>query len=121
MNVKDLKARQGSVDIVLNIVEKEEPRAFNKFGKEGKVCNVVAKDDLGDKIKITLWNEQIDQVNSGDKIHITDGWVGEWQGELQLSTGRNGKLEIVGKSEVQPEAEAPAEEEKPTVEEESID
>ena len=36
------------------------------------------------------------------KIHITNGWVGEYQGELQLSTGKFGKLEVVG--------EAPAEE-----------
>ena len=117
MNVKDLKPRTGSVDIVLSIVEKEEPRTFSKFGKEGRVCNITGKDDLGDKVKLTLWNEQIDQVNSGDKIHITDGWVGEWQGDLQLSTGRNGKIEVVGKADVQEEPK----EEKPDVDEESIE
>lgn len=120
MNVKDLKARQGSVDIVLSIVEKEEPRTFSKFGKDGSVCNATGKDDLGDKVKLTLWNEQIDQVNSGDKVHITDGWVGEWQGDLQLSTGRNGKIEVVGKAEIQEETEEPKEE-KPQVDEEPIE
>ncbi len=115
MEVKDLQARQGSIDIVLEIVEKGDVREFSKFGKSGRVCTVVAKDETG-KIKLTLWNEQIDQVNEGDKVHLTNGYVGEYQGELQLSTGKFGKLEIVEKgqpkekpSEEKPEEELPEE------------
>ena len=40
------------------------------------------------EIKVTLWNEDIDNVKTGDKIQITNGYVNEWQGELQLTTGR---------------------------------
>lgn len=96
MNVKDLQARQGKVDITLKIEEKEEPRSFSKFGKEGRVCNCSASDETG-KIKVTLWNEQVDLVHTGDTIKITNGYVGEWQGELQLSTGKFGQLEVVEK------------------------
>jgi len=77
MEIKDLQAKQGKVEIELDIVDKEEPRAFNKFGKEGKVCNATAKDASG-TVKITLWNEQADQVNTGDKIKISNGYVNEW-------------------------------------------
>ena len=97
MNIKDLYPKQGKVDIVVTIAEKGEVRQFEKFGRAGKVCNAVAMDDSG-KVKLTLWNEQVDQVNAGDKVHITNGYVSEWQGELQLTTGKFGKLEIVESS-----------------------
>jgi len=102
MAVKDLQPRQGKVNIQLDIVEKGEVRTFNKFGKEGRVCNVKARDESG-TITLSLWNDEIDSVNAGDKIEITNGYVSEWQGELQLSAGKFGQLKVVGKADVQPE------------------
>ena len=98
MQVKDLKPKQGSVDIVVDVVDVGEAREFQKFGKTGKVANALAKDGTGD-IKLTLWNEDIDKIKAGDKVHLTNGYVNEWQGEMQLTTGRMGKIEVVGKAE----------------------
>ncbi len=97
MAIKDLKARQGNVDLVVDIVDVGDVRQFEKFGRSGRVATAVAKDDTGD-IKLTLWNDQIDQVKAGDKVHITNGFVSEWQGEKQLTTGKMGKLEVVRES-----------------------
>lgn len=110
MAVKDLQPRQGNVDLVLEIVEKGDVREFSKFGKSGRVCNAVAKDETG-QIKLTLWNEQIDQINQGDKVQITNGYVGEYQGELQLSTGKFGKLEVLQKGLPQKKKAEPVQEE----------
>ena len=99
MQVKDLKPRQGNVDIILDITNVESPREFQKFGKPGKVANATGRDGTGE-VKVTLWNEDIEKVSTGDKIQITNGYVNEWQGEMQLTTGRLGKLEVVGKSSV---------------------
>jgi len=99
MQIKELKAKQGNVDLIVQIVEKQSVREFQKFGKPGRVCNAKVKDESGE-VTLTLWNEDIDKVKVGDQIHITNGWVGDWQGELQLSTGRFGKLEVVGNKEV---------------------
>ena len=98
MKVKDLKPKQGNVDITIDVVDVGTPREFQKFGKNGRVANAIAKDETGD-IKLTLWNEDIDKIKSGDKVHIINGYVNEWQGEMQLTTGRMGKLEIVAKAE----------------------
>jgi|TARA_Y100000310_G_scaffold61961_1_gene57219 replication factor A1 len=92
--IKDLEARQGNVDIVVEITEVSEPKEFEKFGKQGKVANATAKDESGE-IKLTLWNDDIDKVKVGDKVHIINGYVGEWQGEKQLSTGKFGQIEVV--------------------------
>jgi replication factor A1 len=113
MEVKDLKPKLGKVEITLEITEKGEAKEFSKFGSVGRVCNAKGKDSTGE-IAVTLWNEQVDQVNEGDVIKITNGYVSEYQGEMQLSTGKFGQLEVVGKGK---EAEAPKKEKKPKDEE----
>src|SRR3989338_5942903 len=102
MEVKDLKARMGNVDIVLTITEKAPIREFDKFGKKGRVCNATAQDATG-QISLTLWNDDVDKVNAGDKIQLKNGWVGEYQGSLQLSTGKFGALSVLEQGVV-PEA-----------------
>jgi len=83
MEVKDIKPNQGNIDLILEVVDKEEPREFEKFGKKGKVCNAKVKDGSG-AIKLTLWNEDIDKINVGDKIHLQNGWCSEFRDEKQL-------------------------------------
>ena len=102
MQVKDLKPKQGNVDVIVDVVDVGIPREFEKFGKAGRVSTAIAKDETGD-IKLTLWNEDIDKVQAGDKIHLTNGYVNEWQGEMQLTTGRMGKMEVVGKADASSE------------------
>ena len=94
MQLSELKARQGKVDIEAEVTEKGEVRTFDKFGKQGRVCNATIKDASG-QMKLTLWNDEIDTVNVGDKVKITNGYVNEFQGEMQLTAGRFGKLEIL--------------------------
>ena len=112
MAIKDLEVRQGNVDVVVEVVEKGEVREFEKFGKTGRVCNAKVKDESGE-IKLSLWNEQIDQVNVGDRVHVTNGYVSEFQGEKQLTTGKFGKLEVVEKGGETPAETKPTEEQAP--------
>ena len=94
MEISQLQANQGKIDVQGEVSLVGDARTFNKFGKEGKVANATLKDTSGE-IKLTLWNEQVDQVKVGTKIKITDGYVSEYKGEKQLSTGKFGKLEVV--------------------------
>ncbi|HLC96756.1 MAG TPA: SOSS complex subunit B family protein [Candidatus Nanoarchaeia archaeon] len=96
MAIKDLQPRQGKVELQVEVIEKGDVREFEKFGKKGKVCNAKAKDASGE-IVLSLWNEQVDQIGVGDKVKISNGYVSEYQGEMQLSTGKFGKLEVVQK------------------------
>ncbi|MEM4266696.1 MAG: OB-fold nucleic acid binding domain-containing protein [Candidatus Nanoarchaeia archaeon] len=98
MQVKDLKPRQGNVNIELEIVDIGETREFQKFGNTGRVANAIGKDSTG-QIKVSLWNDDVDKVKVGDRIKITNGYVSEFQGEKQLSAGRMGKLEVISKGE----------------------
>ena len=94
MEIKDIQANQGNIDIVATVIQKEDERTFEKFGKQGRVCNAILQDETG-QVKLTLWNEDVDKVKQGDKIHVENGWCSEYKGEKQLSSGKFGKIEVV--------------------------
>lgn len=104
MPIKDLQAKQGQVDLIAEVIEKGDIREFEKFGRKGRVCSARVKDGSGEMI-LSLWNEQIDMVKVGNKIHIINGYVSEWQGEKQLTTGRFGQLEVIEEGETTDETE----------------
>ena len=99
MLIKDLRARQGDIELTAQVTEMAQPRAFNKDGRSGKVCNAKIKDESG-SVTLTLWNDDADKLHVGDTIKIIKGYVGEWQGELQLSAGKFGQIEVVSKAPV---------------------
>jgi replication factor A1 len=119
MGIKDITSRQGGINLEAEVIDKGPVREFQKFGRPGRVCTARIKDETG-QCNLSLWNEQIDQVNAGDKIKLIDGYASEWQGEVQVTSGRNGTIEVVAKaSEDKPsEAEVTSDEE---TEEELID
>jgi len=93
MQIKDIQPNK-AVDILeVEIIDVEEPREFTNFRETGHVANARIKDETGE-VKLTLWNEQIDQVKVNDKIVIENGWAKEYRGELQVSTGKFGKLSV---------------------------
>ena len=94
MKITELKAGQGKVDIVVKVTAKNEPRVMEKYGKQLKVCNATVTDDSGE-IVLSLWNDDVDKVNVGDNIKISNGYVSEFNGKKQLTSGKFGKLEVV--------------------------
>lgn len=120
MKISDLKVGQGRVDVEAEVKSIEAPRTFNKFGREIKVTNALISDESG-SIKLTLWNQDIDNVKVGDKVKITNGYVNEFQGEKQLTSGKFGKLEVVGKETEKVKEKEPEEAKEEKVEEEITD
>jgi replication factor A1 len=93
MKVEDLQPRKPVESITVEVLEVGEAREFSNPRGSGKVATARAKDDTGE-ISLTLWNDDIDKVKAGSKVTIENGWVSEWQGEKQLSSGRYGTLKI---------------------------
>ncbi|MFH1587030.1 MAG: OB-fold nucleic acid binding domain-containing protein [Candidatus Diapherotrites archaeon] len=94
MKVNELKAKAAIDSIEGEIVSIGEVRSFANERGSGKVANAALKDDTGE-VKMTLWNEQTEQVKEGDKIKIEEGWCSEYQGQIQIGTGKNGKLTVL--------------------------
>jgi replication factor A1 len=96
MKAKDLRP-ESKVDVIeLTIREKGAARDFSsRSGSSGKVCDAKAVDADGTEVSVSLWNEDIDRVQPNARIRITNGWAREWRGNLQVSAGRFGKLEVL--------------------------
>ena len=83
------------VSVEAKVVEKSDVREVkSKFKDETyRIVDAVLADESG-SIKLTLWNEQIDQVNVGDNIKIENGYVTSFKGEIQLNVGKFGKMTV---------------------------
>lgn len=113
MLINELQPGPANGEIVAIVSEKSNIREFDKFGKKGRVCNAILEDESG-SITLTLWNEEIESLNTGDKIKLSNGWVSEFRGEKQISTGKFGQIETLEKGIPKPQ---PVKEELPPAEE----
>jgi ssDNA-binding replication factor A large subunit len=64
----------------------------NRSGGRTKTRNARLKDGTGE-IDLFLWGSEVELVQEGDPVRITDGWVEDYQGQPQISLGERGKLE----------------------------
>jgi replication factor A1 len=96
LNIKDLRNGMKRVEVEAQVTEKGNPREVMSRYKDVTytVADAVVADESG-SIKLTLWNEQIDQVNVNDKIKIENGYITSFKGEIQLNVGKYGKLTIL--------------------------
>lgn len=104
-NISELNAGQGNVNVEGTIKEKAETRSMNKFGKELRVANAILEDSSG-TIKLTLWNDDTARFKEGDRIKIQNGYVGEFQGEKQLTSGKFGSIEKISSEDKSSESAA---------------
>lgn len=92
MNIVDLEKTQKPVTVKGTIVEISEIKTFPRFGEPGRLQIAVLKDQSG-KIELSLWDEETDSFEKGDEIVVENGKVKSFKGNLQLSTGKSGKIE----------------------------
>ena len=95
MDIKDLRNGMKRVTVEANVVEKGETREVRSRYKDEtyNVADAVVADETG-SIKLTLWNEQIDQVEVGNKVKIENGYVTSFKGNIQLNVGKFGTMTV---------------------------
>ena len=94
LKISELTDGIRKVDIEGEITEISETREVNlRAGGQAKVADAILNDETG-STKLSLWNEQIDQVNVGSKVKIESGYTNSFQGEVRLNIGRYGTLEV---------------------------
>ena len=93
--IKDLQDGMKRVSVEAKVVEKGESREVKARYRDEtyRIVDAVVADETG-SVKLTLWNEQIDQVNVGDNIKIENGYITSFKGEIQLNVGKFGKLTV---------------------------
>lgn len=92
--VEELGPEDDDVEITGTIKELPTPRAVSTQYGQKKIVTCVFEDDTGE-IDLTLWEEEIEAVEEGDKVQITGAYVREWADDIQLNIGRDGNIEAV--------------------------
>ena len=95
MKINELRDGMKRITIQAKVTEKSDPREVTSRFKDQtyKVATALITDETG-TIKLTLWNEQIDQVNVNDMVKIQNGYVTSFRGEIQLNIGRYGTFTV---------------------------
>ncbi len=100
-DVKDLVTTQQALNMKSKITVqgkiegKTDKRVINtKAGSQVATCNAFLVDDSG-KIKIQFWGDEVDKIQDGINIRITNGYTNEYKGDVSLTKGKYGQMEIL--------------------------
>jgi len=95
LQIKDLKNGMKSISVEAKVVEKTAPRqVLSRYKDEMyNVATAILSDGTG-SIKLTLWNDQINQVEVNDTVKIDKGYITSFKGEIQLNVGKYGTLNV---------------------------
>lgn len=92
--VADLVANQEVKRLELVVLRRYPRRLVDSANYTGSLAAACGRDETG-IVGIILWNNQVKQVKAGDIIRIENGWCRSRNGELIVSTGRNGTLVVL--------------------------
>jgi hypothetical protein len=91
-SVNDLRAGMKKVNVKAEVLEIPKPvQVHTQFGNTVMVVNALVQDDTG-KIKLCLWEGQINSITVGENIEIRNAHVCVFRGERQLRLGKKGVL-----------------------------
>ena len=95
--ISQAKKMRSGVNAKAEVKSKGDPRTVNlKSGGTVDVCDAIIADGEteDDQMKLTLWGDDIKAVNVGDVVVITNGYTNEFKGEVSLTKGKFGQMEI---------------------------
>lgn len=91
-HIKDLQIGMRNVSLKAEVREiGEKTLVVTRFGNYATVANALISDETG-KIKLCLWNDQIDSISVGDSVQIENASISTFKGERQLRIGKKGTL-----------------------------
>ncbi len=93
----EAKNMRSDINIEGTVERKGETRTVNKkAGGTIDVCDAYLVDAAGE-IKLTLWGDDISTIENGSKIKITNGYTNTYKGEVSVTKGKFGQLEVISK------------------------
>jgi ssDNA-binding replication factor A large subunit len=95
MKINELKAGMRNVSVTGKIDSIGEPRTVNlKAGGTNNVADAMISDESG-SIKLSLWGDDINNFQPGDRVSVENGYVNTFKGENSLAVGKFGKMKKV--------------------------
>jgi len=97
ITVAQAKKTRSGINVAAEVGEVGSKRTVNlKNGGTVDVADAVIFDGIGEEntVKLTLWGEDIYLVTKGDKVLLSNGFSNVFKGEISLTRGKFGKLEV---------------------------
>ena len=97
LNISAAKKMRTGINVKANVKSKGDARTVNlKSGGSIDVCDaiIMTGDTEDEQMKLTLWGDDIKKVNTGDTVVITNGYTNEFKGEVSLTKGKFGQMEV---------------------------
>lgn len=92
MKINELKAGMRNVSVVAKVDSVGDARTVNlKAGGTNTVADAIVSDETG-TIKLSLWGEDINKVQAGERLSIENGYINTFKGENSISIGKFGKM-----------------------------
>ena len=92
MKISELKAGMRNVSVTGKIDSVGEPRNVNlKAGGTTTVADAIISDESG-SIKLSLWGDDSNKVQAGDRVSVENGYINTFKGENSISVGKFGKM-----------------------------
>ena len=93
--IRDLRHGMKKVNLEAKVVETQKPKQVHtQFGNEVMMTNATIEDETG-RIKLLLWDQQVNLITLGDTIQINNASVSTFKGEKQLRLGKTGCLTVL--------------------------
>ncbi len=99
IKIEKLTPNSRGVNVIVKVVSKSETRDVTGRGGSHKVAEALVGDETG-CIYLTLWDDNIGEIDEGDTISITNGYVNLFRGNMRLNIGRYGSFEVLEVSPV---------------------
>jgi replication factor A1 len=95
MKIGELKSGMRNVSVTGKVESVGEPRTVNlKTGGTNTVADARISDETG-SIKLSLWGDDINKIQSGDTVSIENGYINTFKGEDSINVGKFGNLKKV--------------------------
>jgi len=92
MKISELKAGMRNVSVTGKIDSVGDPRTVNlKSGGTNTVADAIISDESG-SMKLSLWGDDINKIQPGDRISVENGYINTFKGENSISIGKFGKM-----------------------------
>ncbi len=96
MKINELRDGMGKVNIEASVIEKSDAREVrSRYTNDTYIVADATIEDETGTVTLVLWNDQVKQVNVGDRVKIENGYIKSFRDVLQLSSGKYGSLTVL--------------------------
>ncbi|MFW9779965.1 MAG: hypothetical protein ACFFE8_14005 [Candidatus Heimdallarchaeota archaeon] len=94
VKIGNVQPLQKHINVVFQVTQKDDEREIvsRKTGETHRVCDFTVADDTG-SITLTLWNEDIDNIELESVYKLSNGFANIYRNSLRLAKGKFGTIE----------------------------